>query len=168
MNSHDNLVQIPTDNIFFYIIWPKKSVFVESVLSDCCVVHIPIECNMLEDQILLTEIFVLILFWIKRDLREKFRMVRIGSCCFIVSHGYENHEITESIMTDSNDYHPETTKGSLWERGVIRTWMADSYYRSVKSYCLHDGKNLRYNRQHLSQFVCETPPGEFWDKFQNT
>lgn len=48
-------------------------------------------------------------------------MVRIGSCCFIVSHGYENHEITESIMTDSNDYHPETTKGSLWERGVIRT-----------------------------------------------
>lgn len=64
-------------------------------------------------------------------------------------------------MTDSNDYHPETTKESLEERGVIHTWMAESHYRSVKSYSLSDGKNLRYNRQHLPQFVYETPPEEF-------
>lgn len=27
----------------------------------------------------------------------------------------------QCIMTDSNDYHPETTKGSLEERAVIHT-----------------------------------------------
>lgn len=57
----------------------------------------------------------------------------------------------QNIITESNTYHPETN-GSLKERGVIHALLVESHYRSVKSYCLHGGKNLRYKRQYLPQF----------------
>lgn len=59
----------------------------------------------------------------------------------------------QSIMTDSNDYHPKITKGFLKERGVIHTWMIKSHSRSLKSYCLHYGKKS-YIQQTAFTTVC--------------